>query len=155
MSETRDLSRPVPSRFTQRSDQVHTFTHPDDVLHNRSLSLGEKRALLAAWASDAHAVPNLPAMRQLDSGAIVSIDAVLDALRALDASDDARPRKAEQRASAARPRLPLVFRWRRSLRSRDHDDDDDPPPCPASAIPPGIELELRRRRDAAWNLKAA
>ena len=35
------------------------FNHPDDVLHDTTLTLEEKRATLAAWASDAHAVPNV------------------------------------------------------------------------------------------------
>ena len=129
-----------------------TFTHPDEVLHSSTLSDAEKRCLLAAWASDAHAVPNLPIMRQLDSGAIVRVDTVLAALRGLDGLDAAapvRPRGLWERRRAPEPR------WLRPLRRRRDDDDDDPPPCPATALPPGVELELRRRLDAAWAPVAA
>ena len=97
------------------------FTHPEDVLHSRAISVADKRAILASWASDAHAVPNLPAMRQLDSGAIVSIDTVLGALRALDASDAEGPRTSH----CGRKRRRLFRQWRGPTR----DDDDDPPFC--------------------------
>jgi hypothetical protein len=61
------------------------FTHPSDVLHHPAMSRMEKRALLAAWASDACAVEGRPAWRQVpESGALVPIDAILDALQALD-----------------------------------------------------------------------
>ena len=61
------------------------FTHPSEVLGHPALSRTEKRALLAAWASDACAVEGRSAWRQVpDSGALVPIDAILDALQALD-----------------------------------------------------------------------
>lgn len=129
-----------------------TFVHPDDVLNSRALSLADKRAILASWASDAHAVPNLPAMRQLDSGAIVSIDTVLSALRTLDAREPA-PSLGPKRGPWARRNVALLSRWRKPP-GRD-DGDDDPPPCPAAALHPSVERALRCRRDAAWNLVAA
>jgi hypothetical protein len=153
MLEPRELSGPVSEEADRLLGPTITFTHPDDVLQSGSLSAAEKRAILASWASDAHAVPNLPAMRQLESGAIVSVDTVLGALRALDAS--AGP--SVPPGPHARPRPSLMSRWRRPLRRQGDGDDggDDPPPCPASALPPGLEIELRRRRDAAWQLVAA
>lgn len=61
------------------------FTHPSEVLGHPALSRAEKRALLAAWASDACAVEGRPAWRQVpESGALVPIDAILDALQSLD-----------------------------------------------------------------------
>ena len=61
------------------------FTQPSDVLHHPAMLRPEKRALLAAWASDACAVEGRPAWRQVpESGALVPIDAILDALQALD-----------------------------------------------------------------------
>jgi hypothetical protein len=49
------------------------------------LNASEKRALLASWASDACAVENLPNWRTLPgTGALVALDDILDALRALD-----------------------------------------------------------------------
>ncbi len=35
-------------------------THPDDVLEDRTLTLAEKREILAGWVSDANAVPDRP-----------------------------------------------------------------------------------------------
>jgi hypothetical protein len=65
----------------------HFFTHPHQVLGHALLSRGEKRALLAEWASDACSVEGRPGWRQIPgSGAIVVIDDILDALRALDYS---------------------------------------------------------------------
>jgi hypothetical protein len=47
--------------------------------------VGAKRAILAAWVSDACAVENLPNWRRLPgTGALVALDEILDALRALD-----------------------------------------------------------------------
>ena len=107
--------------------------HPDDVMSDLQLARAQKREILASWASDARAVPDLPALRQLDNGAIVRIDDVLRALSALD--DDVR---FGQHAPAWL--RPLVQRHRRRAvswrkialgrRARDDDDDDDPPPCP-------------------------
>lgn len=63
------------------------FMHPHQVLGYALLSRGEKRALLAEWASDACSVEGRPEWRQIpDSGAVVVIDDILDALRALDYS---------------------------------------------------------------------
>jgi hypothetical protein len=65
----------------------HPFTHPHQVLGHALLSRDEKRALLAEWASDACSVEGRPGWRQIPgSGAVVVIDDILDALRALDYS---------------------------------------------------------------------
>ena len=78
-----------------------TLSHPDEVLWHPELTSVEKREILAAWASDANAVPDAPGLRQLDSGAVVSVDAVLEALRTLDAGDRDRCPKLERRFEAA------------------------------------------------------
>ena len=39
------------------------FDHPKDVLGDPSLSVSEKRAILASWASDASAIASCPALR--------------------------------------------------------------------------------------------
>lgn len=39
------------------------FDHPRDVVGDPTLSLSEKRAILASWASDASAVASCPALR--------------------------------------------------------------------------------------------
>ncbi|MCW6508342.1 hypothetical protein [Lichenifustis flavocetrariae] len=153
MPDTSNSSRLVGNQAGCDPGLTITFTHPDDVLHSRVLSLAEKRAVLAGWASDAHAVPNLPSLRQLDSGAIVSIDTVLEALRSLDATPDTST--AAPRVLPPKLRAAVLSRWRRPSRRGTRDDDDEPPPCPAAALPPGVELELRRRRDENWRLAAA
>ena len=115
---------------------------PDDIVADPSLRTEQKRAILASWASDAHAVADAPALRQLDDGTLLDIDTILDALKRLDGIPSAAP--------------PAPRRWRDRLRHgngfakatrrpgtsrRSDDDDDDPPPCPAAArvprLPPG------------------
>jgi hypothetical protein len=61
------------------------FSHPEDVLSNPALTDSEKRVILASWASDAHAVEDLPWLRQLENGARVAVAEVLAAIRKLDA----------------------------------------------------------------------
>jgi hypothetical protein len=59
--------------------------HPRDVVGHPELSLAEKRAILASWASDAAAVASCPALRAPEGlKKPVSIDEILDALFALD-----------------------------------------------------------------------
>ena len=58
-----------------------------DVLDDPSLSPSRKRALLAFWASDIHAVAGAPGLRRV-RGTTVSIDSLLDALCQLDAEVD-------------------------------------------------------------------
>jgi hypothetical protein len=60
------------------------FSHPNEVLTNPDLTDPERKAILASWASDAHAVENMPWLRRLDNGSTVSLAEVLAALRALD-----------------------------------------------------------------------
>lgn len=64
---------------------AQSFAHPDDVVHDLDLTLDEKRAILASWASDACAVEAAPALRRVPgTGRVVSVDEILEALRALD-----------------------------------------------------------------------
>jgi hypothetical protein len=61
------------------------FEHPQDVVSHPSLSLSEKRAILASWASDASAIASCPSLRA--PGGLkgpVTIDEILEALCALD-----------------------------------------------------------------------
>ena len=78
----------IASELTfSRHRSSHPFTHPHQVLGHALLSRGEKRALLAEWASDACSVEGRPGWRQIPgSGAVVVIDDILAALRALDTS---------------------------------------------------------------------
>src|SRR6185295_17357771 len=61
------------------------FEAPRDVLDHPALTMAEKRAILASWASDASAIASCPALRAPEGlKAPVSIDAILDALCELD-----------------------------------------------------------------------
>lgn len=60
------------------------FEHPEDVVAHPDLTLAEKRAILASWASDASAIASCPALRAAAPEAPVSIDAILKALCDLD-----------------------------------------------------------------------
>jgi hypothetical protein len=62
---------------------AQAFGHPSEVANDPDLTLNEKRAILAAWASDACAMESAPALRNA-SGRPVPFDEVMDALRALD-----------------------------------------------------------------------
>jgi hypothetical protein len=61
------------------------FDNPKDVLADPSLSVSEKRAILASWASDASAIASCPALRAPEGlKAPVTIDEILKALCELD-----------------------------------------------------------------------
>jgi hypothetical protein len=61
------------------------FDHPNDVVSHPNLTLAEKRAILASWASDASAIASCPALRAPKGlKAPVSIDSILEALCELD-----------------------------------------------------------------------
>ena len=113
--------------------------HPDHVLRDPGLTVAEKREILARWASDAHAIEDVPALRQLDDGSVVAVDAILQALKSLDGD--------ERRTTAGRPAWKPRARKRGSLLFRLHiagrptDDDNDPPPRPASSAYP-VRIEL-------------
>jgi hypothetical protein len=79
------------------------FAHPKDVVRDADLTLNEKRAILASWASDACAVEAAPDLRTTPSGSTVRWDDIMDALRLLDA----------QAAGAPRPSRAQWHRWRR------------------------------------------
>jgi hypothetical protein len=65
--------------------RVPDFSHPREVLADRDLDPLEKRALLAAWASDASAVESRPEFRWLGgTPGPVALTQILAALRALD-----------------------------------------------------------------------
>jgi hypothetical protein len=61
------------------------FDHPKAVVAHPALSIAEKRAILASWASDASAIASCPALRAPTGlKAPVTIDEILEALRELD-----------------------------------------------------------------------
>jgi hypothetical protein len=81
------------------------FEHPKDVVAHACLTLAEKRAILASWASDASAIASCPALRAPEGlKAPVSIDAIMEALCELDGG----PRQAASRNAV----FPRRGRWR-------------------------------------------
>jgi hypothetical protein len=81
------------------------FAHPKDVVADPDLTLREKRAILAAWASDACAVEAVPGLRQPPGGPTVSFDDIMNALRTLDRSSvGRRPEPRYRRVLAQRVR---------------------------------------------------
>jgi hypothetical protein len=63
---------------------AQAFTHPADVVNDRDLTLAEKRAILASWASDACAAEAVPVPHQPAGAPPVRFDDVVDALRMLE-----------------------------------------------------------------------
>jgi len=63
---------------------ARAFAHPIDVVRDPNLTLNEKRAILASWASDACAVEAAPELRFTSTGGLVRWDDIMDALRTLD-----------------------------------------------------------------------
>ena len=63
---------------------AQAFEHPSQVLRDPDLTLNEKRAILASWASDACAVEANPELRKASNGAAVAFDEIMDALHELD-----------------------------------------------------------------------
>jgi hypothetical protein len=80
------------------------FNHPDDVLSHPGLTVAEKRAILASWASDAHAVDDMPWLRQLECGARIQLREVLSALRLLDKEE----KGVSSRAAETKPSIPAT-----------------------------------------------
>ena len=121
---------PAPGR---RDHELLSVCHPDEIVNRTGMGVDEKRAILAAWASDAHAVEGAPASRQLDSGAVVPVDDILAALRRLDrlSSRSCPP-------AAGPPSVPRDHARRRlkpwMVRFRRRDDDDPPPGAPAVGV---------------------
>jgi len=64
------------------------FAHPMGVVRDPDLTLNEKRAVLASWASDACALEAAPDLRVTNSGRVVRWDDIMDALRTLDREAD-------------------------------------------------------------------
>jgi hypothetical protein len=70
---------------------ANAFDHPSEVVNDPDLTLNEKRAILASWASDACAVDAAPQLRIGRRGA-VRFDDIIDALKRLDGEAATAPR---------------------------------------------------------------
>ena len=109
-----DFSMVIPSLAPEANDlaldrllsPARHYKHPDDVLRDGALDVGEKRAILSSWASDACAVESMPALRQPPGvRQPIPFDVVMDALRRLDGVGSALPKGVEVEGRAARQRL--------------------------------------------------
>jgi hypothetical protein len=108
---------PTPRRGAGREDGLdldallhpaQAFEHPVNVVNDPDLTLSEKRAILASWASDACTVEAAPALRRPPgSGRTVEFDDVMDALRLLDRQAKDKPVPRYRRVLAHR--RPGVF----------------------------------------------
>jgi hypothetical protein len=87
---------------------AHAFAHPMDVVNDPDLTLNEKRAILASWASDACAVEAAPALRRPPGAAVVQFDDVMDALKELDRQAGPKKPQPHYRRVLSR-RIPGVF----------------------------------------------
>jgi hypothetical protein len=81
---------------------ANAFTRPADVVNDPDLTLSEKRAILASWASDACAVEAVPALRKPPGSTPVRFDDIMEALRELDRQGDGRPMPHYRRVLAER-----------------------------------------------------
>ena len=91
------------------------FELPNDVVSHSELSLSEKRAILAPWASDAAAITSCPALRAPHGlKKPISIDEILEALQTLDGGPKHPPggkpnrlRSTARNLAAGREGLPM------------------------------------------------
>ncbi|MGA3007967.1 MAG: hypothetical protein ABSE59_08755 [Opitutaceae bacterium] len=70
--------------FDELLHPARAFARPSDVVDDPDLTLNEKRAILASWASDACAEEANPLLRKTSDGGSTSWDDVMDALKELD-----------------------------------------------------------------------
>jgi len=140
-------SRPEPAR-PGSPPRLTGLVHPDEVVDDPWLTPTQKREVLASWASDVRAVPDAPALHQLDNGAVVRISEILQALRSLDKREGSSwPFTGRRIRFPSRPNPASRQSW--------PDDDDDPPPCPALiARPPGGPLSGGAAADPGLALAA-
>ena len=82
MEMTRSFSYSKAAPSPTPSSVATIYNHPMDVTNNSTLTIAEKKAILASWISDARAVA--PSLRRLDRGAVVPVDEIRQALVSLD-----------------------------------------------------------------------
>ena len=70
---------------------ARAFRTPMDVMIDPDMTVQEKRAVLASWASDACAVEAAPDLRHPPSASVVRFDEIMDALKQLDGEAAIKP----------------------------------------------------------------
>lgn len=86
--------------------ELWNFSYPHQVVRDPAMTVEEKRAILAGWASDAHSVESLPILRHLPGTPFpITFSSIMDAMAVLDrlscANDDDPP--PSPRAKRPRP----------------------------------------------------
>jgi hypothetical protein len=84
--KVRDQSRDIGDGW-DLNDLLHpaqAFENPAAVVNDPDLTINEKRAILASWASDACALEAAPGLRAGPKGSPVRFDDIMEALRTLD-----------------------------------------------------------------------
>jgi len=76
--------------FDELLHPASAFAHPSEVVSDPDLTLNEKRAILASWASDACAIEAASGLRSCPSGTRVRFDEIMEALRTLDKQANAQ-----------------------------------------------------------------
>jgi hypothetical protein len=93
------------SDLDQLFHPAQAFEHPSNVVNDPDLTLNEKRAILASWASDACAIEATPALRRSPgAGQPVHFDDVMEALRDLDRQTKESVASARYRRTVRRER---------------------------------------------------
>jgi hypothetical protein len=94
------------------------FHYPHQVVSDPTLRPDEKRAILAAWASDQHAVGSLPLLRHLPGTPFpVTFSSIMNARLALDKMTGANDDDPPPRPSAIRRRHPRALTGGESMKS--------------------------------------
>ena len=70
---------------------ARAFRTPMDVVTDPDMTVQEKRAVLASWASDACAVEAAPDLPHPPSASIVRFDDIMEALKQLDGEAASKP----------------------------------------------------------------
>ena len=98
--ENRDNVISFEQGYAKRNRPFWKFSYPHQLITDATLDLEEKRAILAAWASDEHSVESLPTLRHLPGTPFpVTFSSIMGAMMALDRmcgrnGDDPQPPKA-------------------------------------------------------------
>jgi hypothetical protein len=84
MEMTQSFSYSKVSPSPTPSPVATIYNHPMDVTKDATLTIAEKRTILASWISDARVGEDAPSLRRLDSGAVVPGDEIRQAPISLD-----------------------------------------------------------------------
>ena len=118
LTDREEVMNPTKRVHLELDELLHpaqAYSHPSEVLDDPDLTLNEKRAILASWASDACAIEAAPALRPAAKGGHVRFDDIMEALRSLD-----------KQAQGTRYRNPFGARYR-ITRKKNSDNDQGRP----------------------------